>query len=146
MDGALKGAFTGLALHHRPAHLYRALLEGSAFGVRWIVELLREGGVPVKHFVATGGLPHHNPLVVQVYADVLGEPITVHPSKQGPALGAAILGALAAGVFASPADAIRAMAVRPGAVVFKPHRAHRARYHALYSEYRRLGDFLAAKK
>ena len=39
MDGALKGAFTGLALHHRPAHLYRALLEASACGVRWIVEL-----------------------------------------------------------------------------------------------------------
>jgi len=146
MDGALKGAFSGLSLHHRPAHLYRALLEGSAFGVRWIVEVLREGGVPVEQFVATGGLPHHNPLVVQVYADVLGEPITVHPSKQGPALGAAILGALAAGAFNTPADAIRAMAVRPGSVVFKPNRAHRARYHALYREYRQLGDLLAAKK
>lgn len=145
MDGALKGAFTGLALYHRPAHLYRALLEASAFGVRWIVELLRDGGVPVRKFVATGGLPHHNPLVLQVYADVLGEAITVHPSKQGPALGAAILGALAAGAFASPVDAIRAMAVRKGAVVFKPNRSHRAQYRALYREYRRLGDFLSAK-
>ncbi len=61
MDGSLTGAFTGLALHHRPAHLYRALLEASAFGLRWIVERLREGGVPVRKFVATGGLPHHNP-------------------------------------------------------------------------------------
>jgi L-ribulokinase len=146
MDGALKGAFTGLGLHHRPAHLYRALLEASAFGVRWIVEILRDGGVPVNGFVATGGLPHHNPLIVQVYADVLGEPITVHPSKQGPALGAAILGALAADAFASPAAAIRAMAVRKGTVVFKPNPAHRARYHALYREYRGLGDFLAAPK
>ena len=145
MDGTLKGAFAGLALHHRPAHLYRALLEASAFGVRWIVELLRDGGVPVKKFVATGGLPHHNPLVVQVYADVLGETITVHPSKQGPALGAAILGALAARAFKSPGDAIRAMAVRKGATVFKPNRSYRAAYDALYLEYRRLGDFLSAK-
>ena len=99
MDGSLTGAFTGLTLRHTPAHLYRALLEASAFGVRWIVELLREHGVPVKKFVATGGLPHHNPLVVEVYADVLGAPIVVHPSKHGPALGAAILGALAAGAF-----------------------------------------------
>jgi L-ribulokinase len=114
--------------------------------VRWIVELLRDGGVPVNGFVATGGLPHHNPIVVQVYADVLGEPISVHPSKQGPALGAAILGALAADAFGSPADAIRAMAVRKGAVVFQPNPAHRARYHALYREYRGLGDFLAAQK
>jgi L-ribulokinase len=145
MDGALKGAFIGLALHHRPAHLYRALLEASAFGVRWIVEVLRNGGVPVKKFVATGGLPHHNPLVVQVYADVLGEPITVHPSKQGPALGAAILGALAAGAFRSPGDAIRAMAVRKGAAVFKPDRSLRTAYDALYREYRRLGEFFSTK-
>ena len=147
MDGSLRGAFTGLALHHRPAHLYRALLEASAFGLRWIVERLREGGVPVRKFVATGGLPHHNPLVVQVYADVLGESITVHPSKQGPALGAAILGALAAGAFPSPGEAIRAMATpKTGtAPVFKPARAHRASYDALYVEYRRLGDFFSAK-
>ena len=146
MDGALKGAFAGLALHHRPAHLYRALLEASAFGVRWIVELLREGGVPVKKFVATGGLPHHNPLVVQVYADVLGENIAVHPSKQGPALGAAILGALAARAFASPGDAIRAMAApkRGTASVFKPNRSHRSAYEALYREYRRLGNFFSS--
>ena len=147
MDGSLRGVFTGLALHHRPAHLYRALLEASAFGLRWIVERLREGGVPVRRFVATGGLPHHNPLVVQVYADVLGESITVHPSKQGPALGAAILGALAAGAFQSPGEAIRAMATpKPGtAPVFAPTRSHRASYEALYREYRRLGDFFSVK-
>ena len=147
MDGALKGSFTGLTLHHRPAHLYRALLEASAFGVRWIVELLRDGGVPVRKFVATGGLPHHNPLVVQVYADVLGEPIIVHPSKQGPALGAAILGALAAGVFKSPGAAIRAMAVpkKIPVSVYKPNRSRHAAYDALYREYRRQGDFFSAK-
>jgi L-ribulokinase len=95
--------------------------------------------------MATGGLPHHNPLVVQVYADVLGEPITVHPSKQGPALGAAILGALAAGAFATPGDAIRAMAVKKGAAIFKPNRSHRAAYDLLWREYRRLGDFISSK-
>ena len=113
MDGHLRGAFTGLTLQHQPAHLYRALMEASAFGLRWIVDLLRENGVPVKKFVATGGLPHHNPLLVEIYADVLGEPISVHPSKHGPALGAAILGALAAGErtgFRSAAAAVRAMA------------------------------------
>ncbi len=84
MDGSLRGAFTGLALHHSAAHLYRALLEASAFGLRWIVDLLRSGGVPVTRFVATGGLPHHNPLVVQVYANVLGEAVSVHPSRDLP--------------------------------------------------------------
>ncbi len=144
MDGRLRGAFTGLALHHRPAHLYRSLLEASALGLRWIVETLREGGVPVKKFIATGGLPHHNPLVVQVYADVLGESILIHPSKHGPALGAAILGALAAGVFSSPAAAMRAMSVpKPGAaLLYKPNRDCRKVYDSLYADYRGLGDFL----
>ncbi len=147
MDGKLRGAFTGLALHHRPAHLYRSLLEASALGLRWIVELLRDGGVPVKKFIATGGLPHHNPLVVQVYADVLGESILVHPCKHGPALGAAILGALAAGVFTSPAAAIRAMSVpKPGtAALYKPNRDCRKVYNALYSDYRRIGDYLKSQ-
>jgi L-ribulokinase len=138
MDGSLTGAFTGLTLHHTPAHLYRALLEASAFGVRWIVDLLREHGVPVKKFVATGGLPHHNPLVVEVYADVLGAPVAVHPSKHGPALGAAILGALAASAFPSPAAAIRAMATVKSARVVKPNRSHRAAYDRLYRAYRAL--------
>ena len=144
MDGKLRGAFSGLALHHRPAHLYRALLEASAFGLRWIVEVLRDGGVPVKKFIATGGLPHHNPLMIQVYADVIGEPILVHPCKHGPALGAAILGALAAGAFATPAAAMRAMSVpKTGtAAIFKPARDTRKSYDALYADYRNFGNFL----
>ncbi len=59
MNGALKGAFIGLTLSTKPAELYRAMLEGSAFGLRWIVDVLRDGGVPVQRLVATGGLPHH---------------------------------------------------------------------------------------
>ena len=147
MDGSLRGAFTGLSLHHGPAHLYRALLEGSAFGLRWIVELLRNGGVPVTRFVATGGLPHHNPLVVQVYSDVLGTEITVHPAKQGPALGAAILGALAAGLFPSPAEAIAAMASPKPATarLFQPDTSHTGAYDRIYAEYRALARFASCR-
>jgi L-ribulokinase len=121
------------------------MLEGSGFGLRWIVELLRENGVPVERFVATGGLPHHNPLIVQVYADVLGAEIVVHPCKQGPALGAAILGAMAAGLFASPGLAIKAMAnPKPGAAeCFRPNPAHQTAYDLLYAEYRRVAGFFS---
>ena len=150
LDGSLTGAFAGLNLNHRPHHLYRALLEASAFGLRWNVETLREGGVPVKKFIATGGLSHANPLVIRVYADVLGETITVHPSTQGPALGAAILGVLAAGKaasgFASPRAAIRAMAApKPAAGsaarVVRPRRSATTVYDGLYRRYRELAAF-----
>jgi L-ribulokinase len=145
MDGSLTGAFGGLTLNHTSAHLYRALMEASAFGLKWIVELLRNSGVPVERFVATGGLPHHNPLLMQIYADVLGEPIGVHPSKHGPALGAAILGALAAGAdaggFSDSSQAIAAMA-QPGATegeralrVVSPNPGATAQYAAIYSKY-----------
>lgn len=149
MDGSLTGAFTGLALRHDAAHLYRALLEASAFGVRWTVEILRDGGVPCRRFVATGGLPHHNPLLVQIYADVLGERIVIHPSKQGPALGAAILGVLAAGKgasgFASASQAIQAMAgARDTGKLVRPDRAANKAYEPVYRRYRALAEQLRA--
>jgi len=152
MDGSLTGAFAGLTLSSGPHHLYRALLEGSAYGLRWIVELLQENGVPVRRLVATGGLPHRNRLLVQIYADVLGKPIVVHPSTQGPALGAAILGVLAAGSkasgFRSVAAAIRAMAVpqasrgKTAMVTVQPDRRARKAYAPLYRRYRDLAELL----
>jgi L-ribulokinase len=149
MDGRLTGQFTGLTINHRPGHLYRAAMEASAYGFRWIVDLLREHGVPVTRFVASGGLPHHNPLLVQVYADVLGETVEVHPSQQGPALGAAILGALAAGEnagFESVAQAVRTMAGRDADTRrVEPHAAAVQQYAPLYNHYRREADRLAER-
>ena len=148
MDGRLRGAFAGLALHHRPEHLYRALLEASACGVRWIVEMFEEADVPVRKVVATGGIPHHNPLLVQVYADVLGKAISVHPSTQGSALGAAIFGALAAGRartgFGSAGAAVRQMSAKAaeGSVVYRPRRNAARAYDKVYEDYRVLGKAL----
>ncbi len=117
MYGTLKGACVGLTLGTSSAHLYRALLEGSAIGLRWIVELLRDGGVPVERFVATGGLPHHNPALIQIYANVLGCDIQVHPSRNACAVGAAVLGMIAAGQdksgFSDVTSAAQAMAAAP---------------------------------
>ena len=142
MDGRLSGAFVGLTLGTRPEQLYRALIEATAFGVRWIVETLRAGGVPVRHFVASGGLPSKNPLMMQVYADVLNEPIRLAASEQSVALGAAILGCLAAGPdVAGHADAgaaIRAMARQREDLMYRPQPAAAARYETLYAMYRSL--------
>ena len=147
MDGGLQATAAGLALRHGPEHLYRAVLEGSAYGLRWIVDVLQEGGVPVRRFVATGGLPHHNPLLVQICADVLGRKITVHPCQHGPALGAAILGIVAAGRsvtgFSSSRAAIRAMAKpadQTNVRTFVPNRVAKRSYEASYGRYRELAN------
>jgi L-ribulokinase len=144
MDPDLSGAFIGLTLATRPEQLYRALIEATAFGVRWIVETLRESGVPVRRFVASGGLPQKNPLLMQIYADVLNEKIALAASDQSVALGAAILGCLAAGEevtgYAQVSQAIHAMAHQREDLVYRPDLVARKEYERLYGLYRRLGD------
>ena len=106
---------------------------------------LRNHNVPIRQFVATGGLPHHNPLLVQIYADVLGAPIRIAAAKHGPALGAAILGALAAGErsgFRSAAEAIAALAGTADGRdrVIQPSADAEAAYQAVYRAYRQMAD------
>jgi L-ribulokinase len=146
MDGGLRGAFIGLGIEHGPEHLYRALMEASAFGLRWIVELLRDGGVAIDRLVATGGLPHHNRAIVEVYADVLGLDIEIHPSTQGPAVGAAVLGMMAAGPnvsgFQTVVEAATAMAsVRDGKQdIVRARPEQTLLYNPVYQKYRRMAD------
>ncbi len=147
MDGSLRGAFLGLTLETRPEQVYRATLEASAMGLRWIVDTLREGGVPVERFVATGGLAGKNPLFARITASALGAPIDIHPAEQGPALGAAILGALAAGAFGSAQEAVESMAGKKSVLGaprrVEPDRAWTAAYDRLYATYRRATSELA---
>jgi L-ribulokinase len=142
MDGRLSGAFVGLTLGTRPEQLYRALLEATAMGVRWIRDTLVDAGVPVERYVAGGGLPGKSPLLMQICADVLGAEIRPAASDQPVALGAAILGCLAAGEaatgHASAESAIGAMARVRTDVAYRPEPAARARYEELYPLYREL--------
>jgi len=144
MDGRLSGAFVGLTLGTKPEQLYRALMEATAFGVRWIVDTLREGGVPVRRFVASGGLPAKSPPLMQIYADVLNERIKLAESGQSVALGAAILGCLAAGGeasgHASVSQAIHAMARQREDAVYRPDLRARREYNRLYPLYRKLAE------
>jgi L-ribulokinase len=144
MDGRLSGAFVGLTLGTRPEQLYRALMEATAFGLRWIVDTLREAGVPVRRFVASGGLPARSPLLMQIYADVLNERIKLAESDQSVALGAAILGCLAAGSEAtghsSISQAIHAMARQREDVMYRPDLRARREYDRIYAMYRRLAE------
>lgn len=143
MDGSLKGVVHGLTLQTTPAHLYRAIAEGTAHGLRWIVELLQSHNLPIQRIVATGGLPHRVRFLVQIYADTLGMPIEIHPSQHTSALGAAILGAVAAGPehggYADIHSATQAMSAPIGTCLEPRPQATRA-YHALYAEYRELAE------
>ena len=147
VDAELGGLLVGATLATRPEHIYRALIESTAFGTRVIADALRSGGVPVTRIVAGGGLTR-NRLLMQIYADVLGLDIEVAGAAQASALGAAMLGAVAAGAdaggYASIEDAAAAMAPRP----VECHRcdaAAHARYDALYDLYAELYDTFGRK-
>jgi L-ribulokinase len=151
MDGRLSGGFIGITLGTRPEQMYRALMEATAFGVRWICDTLRDAGVPVRRFVASGGLPGKSPLLMQIYADVLDSRIRPAASDQSVALGAAILGCIAAGQsatgYASISQAIHAMAPEREDVVYRPDLRARKQYDKLYEVYRSLcaGDGTVAR-
>ncbi len=144
VDVDLTGVLVGATLATRPEEIYRALIEATAFGTRMIIETFRANGLPVDEIVATGGLPEHNKLLMQIYADVTGLPIRIPASAFVPAFGAAMHGAVAAGAAAGGYDDIvaasRAIA-RLRDEHYTPIPAHQAPYDTLYGEYRTLHDY-----
>jgi L-ribulokinase len=139
VDHELSGTIVGQTLATRPEDTYRALLEATAFGTRTIVDAFRESGVPVKEFIVAGGLLK-NPLLMQIYADVTGLPLSTIGSTQGPALGSAIHAAVAAGKYPDIRAAAAAMGSEPGAV-YAPIAENVAAYDELFQEYRTLHDY-----
>jgi L-ribulokinase len=139
VDHHLSGLVLGLTLATRPEQVYRALLEATAFGTRRIIDEFTAAGVPVAEFVACGGLLQ-NSVLMQLYADVLGRPISVATSAQAPALGSAIHAAVAAGAYPDvPAAAASMGSVQHDA--YLPDESRHAAYTALYEEYCRLHDY-----
>jgi L-ribulokinase len=143
VDADLRGLLVGMTLATRPPEIYRALIEATAFGTRVIADEFERSGVPVDRIVACGGLPERNTLLMQIYADVTGRRIAVAGSKQAPALGAAMFGAVAAGAALGGYDSIVDASRRMGQLsdtTYEPNPAHHAAYETLYREYLRLHD------
>jgi L-ribulokinase len=144
VDVDLTGVLLGATLATKAPEIYRALIEATAFGTRMIVEAFDESGVAVDGLVACGGLPEKNRLLMQIYADVTGREIKVTASKQTPALGSAMFGAVAAGSaaggYASIYEAAPKMA-RLKKESFRPQAAAQRVYDALFREYAALHDY-----
>jgi ribulose kinase len=127
-----RGVIRGLTLGHGPAHVYRAILEGVAFGTEVILRKMAQEGVRIDKLVACGGATQ-SPLWMQIHADVSGKRILIPEEQQAVTLGSAIAGAVAAGVHPSLTAAAAAM-VRVASVVEPEAKAH-ARYAELVEHY-----------
>jgi L-ribulokinase len=139
VDHELSGLILGQTLATRPEDVYRALIEATAYGTRMIIETFNTSGVPVDEFIAAGGLVK-NAFLMQVYADVVNMPLSVIASSQGPALGAAIHAAVAAGAFPDVHAASATMG-RVDKDVYVPNEKDAAAYDELYEEYKLLHDY-----
>ncbi|WP_203417206.1 ribulokinase [Jiangella ureilytica] len=139
VDHELSGVVVGQTLATKPEDVYRALIEATAFGTRTIIDTFNASGVEVTELIIAGGLLK-NRLIMQIYADVTGLPLSVIGSEQGPALGSAIHAAVAAGAYPD----VRAGAAAMGNVergVYQPDPDNAKAYDALYAEYVTLHDY-----
>ena len=131
----LGGITLGWRLTHTAQDELFAAIEGTAFHTRVILERMEEHGVPVRRIINGGGIPQKNPVLNQVYANVMGKPILV-PAGDVTSLGSAIFAFLAAGTFKTVEEAQDALC--PPYRTVEPEPAAAATYQELYPLYRKL--------
>lgn len=139
-DAGLKGMMVGMTLATKPEDIYRALIESTAYGMRTIMETFEEAGVSVNKVYACGGIARKNEMMMQIYADVLDKEIGIGSAAQGSALGAAMFGAVAGGIYPSVLEAAAAMG-HAEPKTYRPVSENAAVYRKLYREYKELHDY-----
>ena len=130
-DPRARGVICGLTLRHGRGHLYRALLEATAYGVRHILETMREIGGGSKRLVAVGGGTKGG-LWTQIVSDVTGLPQEIPQETIGACYGDAMLAALAAGIITPETR------WNPISTLVEPQANTRQMYDTLYAIYRQL--------
>ncbi|WMJ85397.1 ribulokinase [Anaerocolumna sp. MB42-C2] len=144
VDVDLTGMILGMTLQTKPEEMYRALIEATAYGTRKIIETFRANGVPVDEFYASGGISLKNPMAMQIYADIIQIPIKIGGTTQGPALGSAIFGAVAAGSINGGYDDVFKAGSVMGKLrdtIYTPIQENAEVYDLLYAEYSKLHDY-----
>ncbi len=140
-DADLTGAIFGLTLHSSRGEIYRSLLEAIAFGNRRIIDNFTEHGLALSEIVAVGGIAERSPLTMQLIADTSGMSVHVPTWREIPARGAALFGAVAAGIYDDIDAAIAA--TRPSeSRTYTPDPAAKAVYDRVYAIYRTLYESL----
>ncbi len=135
VNAELGGVTLGWNLVHTAQDELFAAIEGTAMHTRIVLERMAEHGVPVERVIHAGGIPQKNPVLNQVYADVLGKPVLV-PDGTPVSLGSGIFAMLAAGAFRSVEEAQEKLCLP--FKTYLPRQGARAVYERLFRLYRKL--------
>jgi len=131
----LGGMTLGWNLLHTAQDELFAAIEGTAFHTRVILDRMSEYGAPTLRVINGGGIPQNNPVLNQVYANVLGRPVLV-PSDKVTGVGSAIFAFLAAGIFKTLEEA--QAKICPRHTVYEPQADTQDVYRKLYELYRKI--------
>jgi len=136
-DPLARGTLCGLTLAHTRAHVYRAVLEGIAYGFYHHLQVLKERGLYAnKARVTNGGA--RSALWKQITADVLGLPLEVI-THHGSQLGAAFVAGIGIGAFDDWAEIERYITL---AGITQPDPSNHNRYRQMFNLYREIYEAL----
>ncbi|WP_411675884.1 ribulokinase [Caproicibacter sp.] len=148
VNADLTGLILGMTLRTKPEEIYKALAEAVAFGKRKIIDTFQANGAGISELYATGGISEKSPFVMQTLADVIGKTIKVSAVDNATCMGAAVMGAVAAGVekggYGGIPDAASAMSGGVRAV-YVPNAGSHVIYERLYQEYCTLHDYFGIR-
>lgn len=147
-DPMLSGMLIGQSLLTKDFEIYRALIEGTAFGAKVIIEDLERQGVVIDEVVNCGGITHKNPLFMQIYADIINKPMKIAAIDETVALGAALMGAHAAYLEEGNKITYNELQDRSCSTlekVYQPEPENVEIYQKLYSVYLKLHDAFGRK-
>jgi xylulokinase len=137
-DPLARGVLFGLTLTHTRGHVYRAILEGIAYGFQHHLAVLAERNLRAKRARVTNG-GARSALWKQVTADVLGIPLEEVAHHPGSSMGAAFVAGMGTGQFKDWGEIERFIEI--SAVVRPDPQAHKV-YQQIFGVYRDLYESL----
>ena len=134
-DTDARGALVGMSMDTTRADLTQAVLEGVAFAIRDSFEVAKSLGVDIPRSMLCGG-GAKSPLWRTILANVLGIPLDLPQTEQGPGYGGAVLATVGCGAYPSVQAACGAL-VRVAQTV-EPDAELTARYEARYQQFKQI--------
>lgn len=139
LDNAVRAGFASLTLGTTLPEMYAAVVEATAFASRAIFEHLEAHGIAINTLIAGGGIALKSPYVMQTFANATGREIKICACPHAVALGAAINGAVAAGLYPSLQDAMNKLCAET-VKTYSPDSALTEHYNYRYNLYQTLAS------